>query len=97
MPPHVSFSTVAFSLVFLLNLNNDSICGFCRSKFSAKFPQVNLQPPQQNLLVPIMQECVDAISEHQRLQVLMKGEWVKGLLPHSSVRADYTVQRIRGI
>lgn len=26
----------------------------------------------------------------------MKGEWAKGLLPQSSVRADYTVQRIRG-
>ena len=28
---------------------------------------------------------------------LMKGEWMKGLLPQSSVSADYTVQRIRGI
>lgn len=44
-----------------------------------------------------MQECVDAITEHQRLHALMKGEWMKGLLPQSSVRADYTVQRIRGI
>ena len=43
-----------------------------------------------------MQECVDAITEHQRLHALVKGEWVKGLLPQSSVRADYTVQRIRG-
>lgn len=43
-----------------------------------------------------MQECVDAITEHQRLHSLVKGEWVKGLLPQSSVRADYTVQRIRG-
>ena len=39
---------------------------------------------------------MDAITEHQRLQALVKGEWVKGLLPQSSVRADYTVQRIRG-
>lgn len=54
------------------------------------------QSPQQTSLVPIMQECVDAITEHQRLQALVKGEWVKGLLPQSSVRADYTVQRIRG-
>ncbi|XP_061359046.1 uncharacterized protein LOC133303183 [Gastrolobium bilobum] len=53
------------------------------------------QSPQQASLVPIMQDCVDAISEHQRLQALVKGEWVKGLLPQSSVRADYTVQRIR--
>ncbi|KAI4334430.1 hypothetical protein L6164_019125 [Bauhinia variegata] len=51
--------------------------------------------PQQNPLVPTMQECVDAITEHQRLQALVKGEWVKALLPQSSVRADYTVQRIR--
>jgi len=54
------------------------------------------QSPQQTSLVPIMQDCVDAITEHQRLQALVKGEWVKGLLPQSSVRADYTVQRIRG-
>lgn len=39
---------------------------------------------------------MDAIMEHQRLHALMKGEWGKGLLPQSSVRADYTVQRIRG-
>lgn len=43
-----------------------------------------------------MQDCVIAITEHQRLQALVRGEWVKGLLPQSSVRADYTVQRIRG-
>lgn len=54
------------------------------------------QSPQQTPSVPIMQECVDAITEHQRLQALVKGEWVKGLLPQSSVRADYTIQRIRG-
>lgn len=60
-------------------------------------PQASLQQsPQQNPMVPVMQECVDAISEHQKLQALMKGEWVKGLLPQSSIRADYTVQRIRG-
>lgn len=53
------------------------------------------QSPQQNPMIPIMQECVDAITEHQRLHALMKGEWVKGLLPQSSVREDYTVQRIR--
>ncbi|KAL6341558.1 hypothetical protein AAG906_032678 [Vitis piasezkii] len=53
------------------------------------------QSPQKNPMIPIMQECVDAITEHQRLHALMKGEWVKGLLPQSSVREDYTVQRIR--
>uniref|UniRef100_A0A1J3DPQ1 Transmembrane protein 209 n=1 Tax=Noccaea caerulescens TaxID=107243 RepID=A0A1J3DPQ1_NOCCA len=53
------------------------------------------QQQQQAALIPVMQECVDAISEHQRLQGLMKGEWVKGLLPRSSIPADYTVQRIR--
>lgn len=55
------------------------------------------QQQQQAALIPVMQECIDAISEHQRLQGLMKGEWVKGLLPRSSIPADYTVQRIRGI
>lgn len=63
---------------------------------TSKLPLANLQQsPQQNPLIPIMQECVDAITEHQRLHALVKGEWVKGLLPQSSVRADYTVQRIR--
>lgn len=67
------------------------------SSYAAKLPLANLQQsPQQNPLIPIMQECVDAITEHQRLHALVKGEWVKGLLPQSSVRADYTVQRIRG-
>ncbi|KAM7275699.1 hypothetical protein ACFE04_017565 [Oxalis oulophora] len=53
------------------------------------------QSPQQISMIPLMQECVDAITEHQKLQSLMKGEIVKGLLPHSNVRADYTVQRTR--
>ena len=60
---------------------------------TAKLPVPNMQ---QTPSVPLMQDCVDAITEHQRLQALVKGEWVKGLLPQSSVRADYTVQRIRG-
>lgn len=47
-------------------------------------------------MIPILQECIDAITEHQRLTSLVKGEWGKGLLPQSSIRADYTVQRIRG-
>ncbi|KAK7404686.1 hypothetical protein VNO78_05642 [Psophocarpus tetragonolobus] len=56
---------------------------------------ITMQQSPQQTLVPNMQDCVDAITEHQRLQALVKGEWVKGLLPQSSVRADYTVQRIR--
>uniref|UniRef100_A0A2P2JQY0 Uncharacterized protein MANES_04G024400 n=1 Tax=Rhizophora mucronata TaxID=61149 RepID=A0A2P2JQY0_RHIMU len=52
------------------------------------------QPPQKNPMIAAMQECVDAITEHQRLDTLMKGEWGKGLLPHSNVREDYMVQRI---
>uniref|UniRef100_A0A5B7BZM2 Transmembrane protein 209 n=1 Tax=Davidia involucrata TaxID=16924 RepID=A0A5B7BZM2_DAVIN len=64
--------------------------------FMSKLPAGNLQQsPQQNSLIPLIQECINAIAEHQRLHALMKGEWVKGLLPQSSVRADYTVQRIR--
>ncbi|CAI9105150.1 OLC1v1004013C2 [Oldenlandia corymbosa var. corymbosa] len=63
---------------------------------SFKSPYGNFQPsPQPNLSVPLLQECIDAITEHQRLNSLMKGEWGKGLLPQSFVRADYTVQRIR--
>lgn len=53
------------------------------------------QPSQVWPVNPAIQECLDAVSEHQRLKALMKGEWAKGLLPQSSVRADYTVQRIR--
>ncbi|XP_059314666.1 uncharacterized protein LOC132065342 [Lycium ferocissimum] len=49
----------------------------------------------QTSMIPILQECIDAITEHQRLHSLMKGEWGKGLLPQSGVRAEYTVQRIR--
>ncbi|CAN6320386.1 unnamed protein product [Urochloa humidicola] len=53
------------------------------------------QQPQQNPLLPAIQACIDAITEHQRLNTLMKGELIKGLLPQSSVRADYTVQRVQ--
>lgn len=61
-----------------------------------KFPLGNhQQSPQQNSIVPIIQETIDAITEHQRLHTLVKGEWGKGLLPQSSIRAEYTVQRIR--
>ncbi|XP_023751503.1 uncharacterized protein LOC111899861 [Lactuca sativa] len=49
----------------------------------------------QNTSIPVIQDCIDAISEHQKLLALMKGEWAKGLLPQTSIRADYTVQRIR--
>ncbi|KAK7257731.1 hypothetical protein RIF29_31917 [Crotalaria pallida] len=62
----------------------------------SSLPVSNMQQsPQQIPSVPVMQDCLNAITEHQRLQALVKGEWVKGLLPQSSVRADYTVQRIR--
>jgi hypothetical protein len=54
------------------------------------------QQPQPNPQLQVIQECIDAITEHQRLNTLMKGELIKGLLPQSSVRADYTVQRIQG-
>ncbi|KAL6649731.1 hypothetical protein ACP70R_013955 [Stipagrostis hirtigluma subsp. patula] len=53
------------------------------------------QQPQQNPHLPAIQACIDAITEHQRLNTLMKGELIKGLLPQSSVRADYTVQRVQ--
>ncbi|CAI9770832.1 unnamed protein product [Fraxinus pennsylvanica] len=63
---------------------------------ASKLPLSNFQhSAQQNAFIPILQEGIDAITEHQRLHALMKGECVKGLLPQSSVRADYTVQRIR--
>jgi hypothetical protein len=54
------------------------------------------QQPQSNPLLPAIQACIDAITEHQRLNALMKGELIKGLLPQSSVRADYTVHRVQG-
>lgn len=50
---------------------------------------------QQNSFLPIIQECVDAITEHQRLLALTKGELIKGLLPQSNVPAEYTVRRIK--
>ncbi|GFP80999.1 transmembrane protein 209 [Phtheirospermum japonicum] len=63
---------------------------------ASKLPTSNFQQySQQAASIPVLQEAVDAIMEHQRLHALMKGEWGKGLLPQSSVRADYTVQRIR--
>ncbi|KAL3616425.1 hypothetical protein CASFOL_039815 [Castilleja foliolosa] len=62
---------------------------------ASKLPTSNFQQySQQAASIPVLQEAVDAIMEHQRLHALMKGEWGKGLLPQSSVRADYTVQRI---
>ncbi|PHT69310.1 hypothetical protein T459_28797 [Capsicum annuum] len=66
------------------------------SLVAARSTSGGLQPSSpQNSMIPIIQECIDAITEHQRLQSLMKGEWGKGLLPQSGVRAEYTVQRIR--
>ncbi|GAB4859198.1 hypothetical protein Ancab_010658 [Ancistrocladus abbreviatus] len=63
--------------------------------FTQRTPLVNLQQPQQDAILPMIRECVDAITEHQRLHALMKGELIKGLLPQSSIPAEYTVQRIR--
>ncbi|KAK4773660.1 hypothetical protein SAY87_028679 [Trapa incisa] len=61
-----------------------------------KVPPSNVQQtPQQNPLVPMMQECVDAVTEHQRLQSLLKGELIKGILPQSNVPTEYMVKRIR--
>ncbi|XP_065868127.1 uncharacterized protein [Euphorbia lathyris] len=61
-----------------------------------KLPAANLQQTyQQNPMIPMMKECVDAITEHERLHTLMKGEWLKGLLSHSNVPESYVVQRIR--
>lgn len=61
-----------------------------------KLPLSSLQQSlQQNPMISIMQECVDAITKHQRLLALMRGEWARGLLPHSNVREDHMVQRIR--
>ncbi|KAK1271289.1 hypothetical protein QJS04_geneDACA020932 [Acorus gramineus] len=62
---------------------------------SAFVPVASLQYSQQNPLIPHVQACLDAITEYQRLHALLKGELVKGLLPQSSIRAEYTVQRVR--
>ncbi|WCJ41079.1 Transmembrane protein 209 [Euphorbia peplus] len=60
-----------------------------------KLPAASFQQTsQQNPMIPMMQECIDAITEHQRLHTLMKGEWAKGLLSHSNVTESYMVQRI---
>ena len=65
--------------------------------FAARSPLGGFQQiPAQNPSILVVQECIDIITEHQKLLALVKGELAKGLLPHSSVRADYTVQRIRG-
>lgn len=78
-------------------MSENLLCKLILILFSAKLPLSNFQQSvQQNAFIPILQEGIDAITEHQRLHALMKGECVKGLLPQSSVRADYTVQRIRG-
>ncbi|XP_057526883.1 uncharacterized protein LOC130806012 isoform X2 [Amaranthus tricolor] len=53
------------------------------------------QSLQQSSYLPIIQECVDAITEHQKLLALTKGELIKGLLPQSSIPAEYTVRRIK--
>ncbi|CAN1182607.1 Transmembrane protein 209 [Linum perenne] len=63
---------------------------------ASNFNQFNKQQsPQQNPMAPILQKCLDAVTEHQKLGALMRGEWGKGLLPYSNVREDLMVQRIR--
>ncbi|KAM0948147.1 hypothetical protein DsansV1_C07g0075231 [Dioscorea sansibarensis] len=66
-----------------------------RDASASQSPVVGLQQPQPNPILPFVQACVDAITEHQRLNTLMKGELIRGLLPIGSVRADYAVQRVR--
>lgn len=50
---------------------------------------------KERIVNPLVQECLDAVTEHQRLRLLMKGEWFKGLLPLSNVSPNAIVQRIR--
>ncbi|WOL06886.1 transmembrane protein 209 [Canna indica] len=66
-----------------------------RDGTTSQIPISVVQQPQPNPLLPAIQTCIDAITEHQRLNSLMKGELIKGLMPQSSVRADYTVKRVR--
>ncbi|KAM3302931.1 hypothetical protein P3S67_013961 [Capsicum chacoense] len=89
-----SFSVDEDGLLHQLRLSLVQALDSCM--LAARSTSGGLQPSSpQNSMIPIIQECIDAISEHQRLQSLMKGEWGKGLLPQSGVRAEYTVQRIR--
>lgn len=87
-----SFSVDEDGLLHQLRVTLVQALDSCMSKSTSGV----LQPSSsENPLIPILQECIDAITEHQRLHSLMKGEWGKGLLPQSGVRAEYTVQRIR--
>lgn len=87
-----SFSVDEEGLLHQLRVTLVQALDSCMSKSTSGV----LQPSSpENPLIPILQECIDAITEHQRLHSLMKGEWGKGLLPQSGVRAEYTVQRIR--
>ncbi|KAG0453520.1 hypothetical protein HPP92_024824 [Vanilla planifolia] len=63
----------------------------------SSLPFAGQQQQKQIALLPLIQQCVDAITEHQRLKTLMKGELIKGLLPQSNVPAEYTVNRIRNL
>ncbi|KAJ4793072.1 hypothetical protein LUZ62_044318 [Rhynchospora pubera] len=67
------------------------------SKPLTQQPFGSAQNVSQNPSPMITQACLDAITEHQRLKSLMKGELIKGLLPHGSVHADYTVRRIEDL
>lgn len=61
----------------------------------SRSPISGQQQPQQIALLSLIQQCLDAITEHQRLKTLIKGELIKGLLPQSTVPADFTVHRVR--
>nr|GEY93447.1 transmembrane protein 209 [Tanacetum cinerariifolium] len=89
---------LAFSSVFLALLTA-TIFDFSRLRHASRFSRSPLGGFQQiqahNPSIPVVQECLDIITEHQKLLALVKGELAKGLLPQSSVRAYYTVQRTR--
>lgn len=65
--------------------------------FVARLAISGQQQPHQIVLLPLIQQCLDTITEHQRLKTLMKGELSKGLLPQSTVPAEFTVHRVRGM
>ncbi|KAF3331734.1 transmembrane protein 209 [Carex littledalei] len=67
------------------------------NKPPAHQPFGSVQNAPQNPPPMIIQACLDAVTEHQRLKSLMKGELIKGLLPHGSVHADYTIGRVEDL
>ncbi|KAJ3682821.1 hypothetical protein LUZ60_013048 [Juncus effusus] len=58
----------------------------------------NLQQTQQNNPPnQFIQTCLDAVTEHQRLKSLMKGDLIKNLLPQIIINPNYTVTRIQDL